>query len=62
MDWLCGKHQLQGVRGRSAPPAGSARGSARSHARSNEPGSQVREGQRRLANLTFEEQHEDTRR
>jgi hypothetical protein len=27
---LCGKHHMQGVWGRAAPPAGSARGKARS--------------------------------
>jgi hypothetical protein len=32
MDRLCGKHHLQGVWGRLARPAGSARGKARSHA------------------------------
>ena len=30
MGCLCAKHQLQGVRGRATPPAGSARGRAAS--------------------------------
>jgi hypothetical protein len=35
MPLSCGKHHLQGVWGRALPPAGSARGGARSQLRSN---------------------------